>query len=154
MIRPSIVETVARCTNISLGEVSRWLALGPDDIIRDSTYLEQFRSLNAQVLEETLPEARRVMSIGLKPIADSIRHDHGIPHEAMSHYTIGNWLVGFVEAPAQLSMFQGLHGTLSRSMMANYLDDMIAVIDQMEQGREDWKRAVALLTVALISGVD
>ncbi len=152
MIADTLVQSISHYTNLPQGEVSRLLALSPDAILEDADYLDYLNALDAELLEADLPAARDAFNHGLQEIADAMQAEYALDHNPMSSYTLGNWLVGFAEKPEQLAMFQNLHSHLPKDMMVKYLNPIVTLLDDMQEGREQWQHALALFTITLIAG--
>jgi hypothetical protein len=69
----------------------------------------------------------------------------------MSAFTLGNWLVGFLQFPAALEGLSKFHKRLPQDAMAELLPHMLSVLEDMPHGSADWQKALALLSMPMLS---
>ncbi|MCA9902210.1 MAG: hypothetical protein KC547_00020 [Anaerolineae bacterium] len=147
----AINSTLAQYTKLPKAEIDRLLALSQDEIYNDATYLNQVRQLDAEYLYDTLPAARDIYAQYVPQYNQILSERFGLHNSVMSAFTLGNWLVGFLQFPTTLDGLSKFHKRLPKDAMAELLPDMLSVLDDMPQGSADWQKALALLSLPMLS---
>jgi hypothetical protein len=145
-------DAIAPYIGCSSTEIDRLLSLPQGQIYADDTYCTWTNNLDYESLYETLPDARSAYEAQLPQFSKVLIEHYGVSNERMSAYTLGNWLVGFLQTPDQISKLPKIHQHLPRAAVLELLPGMIGMLDSMGTGREQWQRALAILALPLAVG--
>lgn len=142
-------QILAHYTGMPSSEVVRLLGMSQRDIYEDSAYKRMVEQLPSTILYETLPQARAAYERYLPQFAEILAMRYGMKNTPMSAFTLGNWLVGFVEQPTAIINLSKIHSRLPQQAVIEMLPEMIGMLDGMSEGRENWQRALALMALPL-----
>lgn len=120
-------------------------------IYNDSAYLNQIRQIDTERLYETLPAARDIDAEYVPQYNQILSERFGLHNSVMSAFTLGNWLVGFLQFPKTLDNLSQHHKRLPKEAMAELLPHMLSVLEDMPHGSADWQKALALLSMPMLS---
>jgi len=144
-------KAISRYTGMSTADIDAILALPVEDIFHDNAYMSLLRSLDRDLLEETLPEARAVYEKHLPAFKDELTNDYDINTDPMSPYTLGNWLVGVTRYPETASGILKMHENVPGHIVAGSLATLLDMLDDMPApADEEWKRAICALAIPMM----
>jgi hypothetical protein len=142
-------KTLAHYIGVPPAKIARLLALTQQQIYSDAEYKSWLEQLDSAALYATLPHARQAYETHLPHFAQILEEKYHLSRTPMSAFTLGNWLVGFLEYHDKLIDLSKMHGRLPRQAVIEMLPDMIGMLDDMPQGRADWQKALALMALPL-----
>lgn len=143
-------QTLVHYTGTPAATIEQLLQLGSQSIYRHPTYQDLVASLNRQALEATLPLAREAYNAHLPDFIASMQRKHKVSLEPMSAFTLANWLVGFLQYPATVEQLPTKHERIPKAVIREGLPELLAMLDDMPQGRAEWQRALAILALPLV----
>jgi len=146
------VTELAQYTGLDTGMLQNMLKSTPQAIYSSPEYIDALRSVDCDLLEETLPEARRIYEMHLPEFAASLETRYGISSDPMSPFTLGNWVVGVMQYPQKADTIIEMHHNLSAEVFADNLFDLLEMLGEMRVGREVWQKAMCLLAFPLTAG--
>jgi hypothetical protein len=144
-----VLGALSRYSGVPRETVERMTSMPAATLAKDAEYLALLKTLNISKLESTLQAARDAVESGLPAFIPKFYERTGWDRTPMSSYTLGNWLVGFLEYPEQMPMFIDLHGRLPRDQIRDLIPELISVLDNMGDGGPEWQKAMALMSFAL-----
>jgi hypothetical protein len=144
-------KTLSQHTGIPASDIDALLALPAEDIFSHEVYMGLLQSLDSQLLEETLPNARAVYEEHLPTFKETLANHHHINTEPMSPYTLGNWLVGVARYPETASGILKMHENVPGNIVAANLASLIDMLDDMpDDAVAAWKQAICVLSIPLM----
>jgi hypothetical protein len=147
-----IENTLAQAIGISRSEVGRLLALPPAAIYQDNAYCALVTGLDADLLFHTLPDARAAFDFHIPIFQEKVRGDHpDINIDRMTASTLSTWLIGFLQAPDGLDRLHVYHAPVPPDFIRAYLPDLIDMLNDIVAGREEWRRALAIMSLPLMT---
>jgi hypothetical protein len=149
-----VAEALAHYIGVPQGKIERLLALTQEQIYQDAEYQAWIGTLDIELLNKCLPLARAAYEKHLATFTEHLRTQYNMVNTPMSAFTLGNWLVGFLQYPSQISDLSRIHRRLPRQAVQEMLPEMIAMLDEMPEGRAEWQRALALMALPLAAERD
>ncbi len=144
-----VAAVLARYIGVEQNKIERLLALSQAQIYQDAEYQAWIAELNVEQLNDFLPLARAAYEKHLATFTEHLRKCYDMVNTPMSAFTLGNWLIGFLQYPSQISDLSRIHQRLPRQAVLEMLPEMIAMLDDMPEGRAEWQRAFALMALPL-----
>jgi hypothetical protein len=141
-----LAAELATYAQVSAAEIDRLLALRPEAIYQDKIYQTWIASLDTVQLSSNLPHARAAYDRGLDPI----KHKYKLSGTIMSGHTLCNWVLGFLMYPEKLRDMLDHHASVPTRSVAAALPELIALLDDMPSGRDEWQRALVIFTLPLL----
>lgn len=145
----TIAAVLAHHIGVEQRKVERLLALTQEQVYQDAEYRAWIESLEVERLNQLLPLARAAYEKHLATFTERLSERYNMPNTPMSAFTLGNWLVGFLQYPSQIADLARIHQRLPRQAVLEMLPEMIAMLDEMPEGRAEWQRAFAVMTLPL-----
>ena len=142
---------LSRYIGVSPGKVARLLTLSQQQVYADQEYLGWVNQLDAERLYDTLQYARSVYEAYMPEFSQHLSNQFGMHKTVMSAYTLGNWLVGFLQFPNTINGLTRMHQHIPRQAIADLLPRMLEVLQEMPEGGREWQRALAILSLPLLS---
>jgi hypothetical protein len=144
-------ERIARYTKLPTHLVRDFLSRNPVDVYRDPQYVRALYRMDLPYLRATLPIVRSYYDEHLDSFAEDLEQRYHIQRGAMSSFTLGNWVVAFLDYPEYaLNMLQR-HEHLPPQLFDGGLEDLMTLLEGLPKGREQWQQALCLLTFPLMS---
>jgi hypothetical protein len=137
---------IAAYTGLSTDDVTRLLALPPAAIYQDPAYQGVVNRLDATLLRRTLVHVRAAYDDGLA----SIKEKHGLTGTIMSGFTLGNWVLGFLNAPDHLNDMLDRHARIPENVIEAVLPELVALLDDLPEARAEWQCALVTFSLPLI----
>lgn len=147
-------KTIAHYSGLPVNQINRLLNMRQSQIYADVQYQSWVDALDSQLLYDTLNYAREAYENNLGVFHKILKDQYNLNNTPMSSYTLGNWLVGFVQVPSKLSELVKMHNNLPLEAVMNMLPQMITMLDEMPEGREEWQKALALIALPLAATRD
>lgn len=144
-----VASVLAGYIGVAQSKIERLLGLTQEQIYQDAEYNAWINTLDVEQLNSYLPLARAAYEKHLATFTEHLRTRYNMANTPMSAFTLGNWLVGFLQYPSQISDLSRIHQRLPRQAVLEMLPEMIAMLDDMPEGREAWQRALALMALPL-----
>lgn len=144
-----IAQALAQYIGVPKAKIERLLALTQEKIYQDAEYQAWINTLNIEQLNKFLPLARAAYEKHLPTFTEHLHTQYNLSNTPMSAFTLGNWLVGFLQYPSQISELSRMHRRLPPQAVREMLPEMIAMLDDMPEGRAEWQRAFALMALPL-----
>lgn len=140
-------DELAHYAGISTQELERLLAMPAAAIYNDPDYIDLVTSLDREHLDRTAVHTRDAYDKYLP----TIKEQFGLRGSIMSGYTLSNWVLGFLMYPERLSDMIKYHASLSPDMIARLLPHLVRLLDEVPEGREEWQRALVILSLPLLA---
>ncbi|NDJ54497.1 MAG: hypothetical protein GYB68_15620 [Chloroflexi bacterium] len=131
--------------------LDRLATLSTRDLLADPTYREMLSSLDCDLLEATLPEARAALENNLPAIAERVVAEWALDRNPMSAYTLGNWVVAFARQPDHIEQLIHFHDRMPSQLFRDVLPEIVSLFNEMPRGAEAWKYAITVLGLVLAS---
>ncbi len=142
-----LIQQLATYTGLPEAEIERLLALSPTEIYDDPAYLALIPSLDAEMLKATAAQVQQIYADRLPALKDK----HQLGGSIMSSYTLVNWVLGFLMYPERLRDMLHYHRKLSAQQVASMLPDLFELLNEMNEGREAWATALAVISLPLLA---
>ncbi len=126
------------------------LSMQGREIIRDKRFVDLLRSVDKDLLEKTLPEARAAYAAHLPDFSNQLSKRYGLANTPMSAYTLGNWVVGALQFPDYLDTILDMHADIATEVFVGGLPELLAIVDEMPKAGGEWQRALCLLSIPLM----
>lgn len=144
-----VAQLLAKHIGIPVEQVESFLHMSHAQIYASPDYYELVKTLDYDLLVESLNEVRRVYEQHLPGLASHLRDQHGYLGRPMTAYTLGNWLIGFLNQPHLLFKLVDIHRPLSPEIIETSLPAILEILGKMANGAHEWQRATALLSLPL-----
>lgn len=141
-----LAAALATYAQVPVREVERLLSLHPEAIYQDTVYQGWIANLDTKLLSRELPHARAAYDSGL----NLIKHKYNLTGTIMSGHTLCNWVLGFLMYPSKLRDMIEHHAAVPVESVAAALPELIALLDDIPSGREEWQRALVIFTLPLL----
>jgi hypothetical protein len=105
-------------------EVERLLRLPPGAIYKDPNYLNLLKQVRYQLLSDATSQS----------------------------YALCDWIISFLEQSDLPHKLVNWHNSTSSRVMVDALPDLLTILETIPNSRQDWQRALVLLTLPLLSG--
>ncbi len=142
-----LIQQLATYTGLSEAEIGRLLALSPAEIYDDPAYLALIPLLDEETLKATAAQVQELYGEHLPALKDK----HQLGGSIMSSYTLVNWVLGFLMYPERLRDMLNYHRRLSAEQVGAMLPDLFALLGDLEEGREAWETALAVISLPLLA---
>lgn len=142
-----LIQQLVTYTGLPETEIKRLLALSPTEIYDDPAYLALIPQLNEETLKATAAQVQQIYEDYLPALKDK----HQLGSTIMSSYTLVNWVLGFLMYPERLRDMLRYHRRLTAEQVANMLPDLFALLDEMSEGVNAWKMALAVISLPLLA---
>ncbi len=141
---------LAQLVNVSPATLQRFLSMEATALYEDDEYMSLVRSLNRNLMEETLPEVRAAYEKHLPGFVDEIKKQYQLKDNPMSAYTLGNWMVGILRYPETTNTLLNMHTRVPSQMIIDGLPHLLSFLDEVERGGAEWQRALCILSIPLM----
>ena len=118
-------------------EVRRWLALSPDEIHKDESYLALVGKVKTDLLSKTMTMTRGHLDGALPRLVDKYQAKNDLPH--------------YLTSPATLPAMLNHHTTVSRDIMREVLPEILDEYKHVPQHASEWQRAFATIVIPLVT---
>lgn len=142
-------KALAQYINVPTANVARLLNMKQSEIYEDDEYQSWISSLDADLLYNTLANAREAYSKNIEQFNDVLKSKYKLKNTPMSEFTLGNWLIGFLQYPANLASLTEMHNRLPRQAVIEMLPSIIKILDEVKEGRTEWQKALSLIALPL-----
>lgn len=132
-------------------EVRRWLALSPDEIHKDESYLALVGKVKTDLLSKTMTMTRGHLDGALPRLVDKYQAKYDLPHFPLNGYMASNWVVAYLTSPATLPAMLNHHTTVSRDIMREVLPEILDEYKHVPQHASEWQRAFATIVIPLVT---
>lgn len=146
-----LIELLAAKIGISKAEVSYFLDLSPTTLCKDPEYLAMIKTLDAELLQDSLAVVRSEYDKILPSIRLSLQERYQINAEPMSGYTLGNWLIGFLTYPGNMAKLLEFHTHIPSQAITEMASVLIKSLDNMTVARQEWQRALGIFLLPLLA---
>jgi len=144
-------EEVARYCKVPAHLIRDWMGRSPSDVYRDQQYIRTLYRLDLPYLRATLPRVREFYAENLDSFAEDMEQRYQIARGAMSSFTLGNWVVAFLDHPEySLNMIER-HNHLPSELFGGGLESLMLMLEDLPEGKEQWQQALCLLTFPLMN---
>jgi len=141
-----LARTLAPYLNVTPQDVDRLLSMPPAEIYADKFYQDLVIQLDPRLLQKTSDYAYSAYDEHLP----SLKEEYGWLNTLMGGYTLCNWVLGFLMYPETLPDLLPHHARIPNDVVAEVLPKLVALLDTMPQGREEWQRALVVLSLPLL----
>lgn len=147
-------RTLATYIGVDVEKIERLLAMPQSEIYEDEEYLSWIQQLEVSELDRTLALARYAYDRKLPELKQVLKEKYHLKHLPMSSYTLGSWIIGFLQYPHMAKNLIKLHTRLPREAVEDILPQLIVLLDDLPEGREHWQRALAVMALPLMGHRD
>jgi hypothetical protein len=146
-----IETTLSNYIGVPSDKIARLLKMKQQAVYADPEYQAWINRLDANRLHQTLPHARAAYEKHLPHFIEILHTRFGMSNTPMSAFTLGNWLVGFLQHPEAIGDLSRMHSRIPSEAFRQMLPDMIEMLNDMPQGRAEWQNALALMALPLVA---
>lgn len=143
-------EEIARYCKVSNHLIRDWISRPPADVYRDQQYIRTLYRLDLPYLRATLPVVREFYEENLDEFAHDMEEHYHISRGAMSSFTLGNWVVAFLDHPEYALNMIARHSHLPPELFDGGLERLMLMLEDLPEGCEQWQQALCLLTFPLM----
>lgn len=143
-------QKIAAYTGLDSKVIQRFMTMSAQNIYADADYLAALQSLDKHYLKDTLPAARKAYEAHLGEFNDAIHERYGLTTDLMSAFTLGNWVVGILEYPAEARKLVEMHNHVPTGAILDNLPGILDILNEMPQGTREWQKALCLLAFPLM----
>ncbi len=147
-----LTNTISKYTGLDPNEVERLLGMSAKDIFADPTFQDMVDKLDKKLLENTVINAREAYRGKVEEFSARLESKYKLQNPTMSAFTLANWLVGFLYSPDNLIDLLDRHERVPKEALADGLPEILDMLSAMDEGRDEWQHAMALLSMPLIAG--
>ncbi|MCA9914411.1 MAG: hypothetical protein KC496_13745, partial [Anaerolineae bacterium] len=122
-------STIAYYTGLSEELVAEYLRLSAQEIYSDPQYIKALYALDKKYLRNTLGMVRDFYEAHLSEFADNLENRYHISRGSMSGFTLGNWVVGFLDYPEYAADLLKKHTNLPAEVFHGGLEDLLGLMD-------------------------
>lgn len=144
-------ELLAHTIGIPVREIQRLFRLDRVEMYNDSEYRRLVREIDLELLGTTLPLARQVYDRIMPDVIAAVRSEFDYAGRGMSAFTLGNWVIGFLTQPDELSKLLEFHDGVPSAVFEISLPSILDALNQIENGGREWAKAMAILSLPLLS---
>jgi imidazolonepropionase-like amidohydrolase len=141
-----LIDTLAYYAQVPADEIARWIALPPEAIYQDTAYRALVAQLDASELDRTADYTRQAYDAGLTPIKER----YNLQDTIMSGYTLSNWVLGYLMNREMIPQLLDQHATIPPDVIRAILPELLDLLEDIPEGREEWQRALVALTIPLM----
>lgn len=142
---------IAKYCNLPIEQVDYFFSLPPEEIYRDEQYVRALYRLDLPRLRMTLPMVRSYYDEHLDEFATCMERTYHIQRGAMSAYTLGNWVVAFLDYPENALSMLEKHSHLPPEMFNGGLEELLNLLDGLPEAQQAWQQALCLLAFPLMT---
>ncbi len=142
---------IARYCKLPVDLVAYFLTLSPAEVYRDEQYIRALYRLDLPRLRMTLPIVRSYYEEHLDEFAADMEQTYHIHRGAMSAYTLGNWVVAFLDFPENALNMLEKHSHLPPEMFDGGLEELMQLLDGLPEAQDTWQQALCLLAFPLMT---
>jgi hypothetical protein len=142
-----LTELYANYAGLPADETERLLAMPAEAIYQDQRYLALVKSLNVSLLHNTAGAVHKAYEEGLP----DLKARYGLSGTTMGGFTLCNWVLGYLNYPTRLSDLLGQHDRIPVKTMLSMLPELVDLLRDVPQGREEWERAFLIITLPLLA---
>jgi len=146
-----LAKILASYSHLPEAQIEDWLSQPSQVLLSDKNYYQAINKLNSNLLYQSLPEVREVYAQGLPAFQQAVTERYQLDFSVMSAYTLGNWLLGFLQHPEQLDMLVDRHLNLPLNVLRAEAPALLSLLDNMSQNRQEWQKALALFMLPLLA---
>lgn len=148
-----MLETVlSRYTGASPDDIQYIFSLPSDELYTDDTYQALVRTLDRAILDQTLPHTRALLDEHLPAFKTIVAAQYpDLPLDGVTSYALCNWLLGFLQSPAELPRLRERHMHVPPRFVREFLPNLLEIMDALPEGKDAWQRALAVLAIPLVS---
>ena len=142
-----LTELYAKHAGLAAEETERLLAMPAEAIYQDQRYLALVKSLDVSLLHDTAGAVHKAYEAGLP----GLKEQYGLGGTTMGGFTLCNWVLGYLNYPTRLSDLLGQHDRIPVKIMRNMLPELVGLLRDVPEGREEWERAFLIITLPLLA---
>ncbi|MFZ4814743.1 MAG: hypothetical protein ACOYL5_09415 [Phototrophicaceae bacterium] len=143
-------EHIATRLGVPVQLIERLLSLSAASVLEDAEYIEYLKKFDLTLLENSLDAARSAYEVGLPAFKQEIEARYQITAAPMSAFTLGNWVVGALQYPEHTQQILVMHSRVPGRVIVEGLDSLVAMLDDLPEGRDEWQRALVALAIPLM----
>jgi hypothetical protein len=143
-------QEIAQTIGISVDDVNYFLSMSAEELIQNADYIAMLKTLDKELLQQTLPEARMAYESGLPAFQSDLNKRYNMSSRMMSAYTVGNWVVGALQYPENTEAILKMHSHVPGEAVVGGIWDLMEMVQGIPQGAEEWQRALCALSLPLM----
>ncbi|MBD2104225.1 hypothetical protein [Leptolyngbya sp. FACHB-261] len=131
-------------------QAEQLLSLSVQEFLSQSSVQALLKSLDVELLRQTLPTAGSVLARQLPPFYNWLKSELGVANvpDTPDHAT--KWVVNFLNNQESLARLVELHRPVPQPAMERAIPKLVAAFDDVENGtRQEWQKAVSALCLLL-----
>ncbi|HBB36154.1 MAG TPA: hypothetical protein DC064_31360 [Cyanobacteria bacterium UBA9273] len=147
-----MLTTFAQHLQLSTSDLEILLSLQLKDFLNVPKVNELLSSLDAQLLNQTLPTAGTVLAERLPPFYHWLHYELGVKRVPDSPDHATKWVIGFLNHTESLTRLVELHRAVPRPALERSIPCLVAMFEGVESEavRREWQKAIAALCLVLV----
>jgi hypothetical protein len=141
------LQLIKHHTSVSPNMLAKWFAMRQQDVYNDPDYQALVKTIDRDILHDTLGDARSAYEKGLPSLKTYIESRYTLNHEMMSPYTLANWVIGFLDSPSALHTLSSYHTEVPQKAIEEGLPEIVKMLDRMPA----WQQALCVLAIPLLA---
>ncbi|MBE2269102.1 MAG: hypothetical protein IAE80_12800 [Anaerolinea sp.] len=146
-----IIELLASHIGIPAEDVQGLLELNTEELLQNEYFQSLVGSIDGEILSTTIGPVRAIYDQQLPALINYLRSDHGLAGKPMTSSTLGNWVIAFLHHPDELSRLLEFHQRVPTGIIEAGLPHLLEMLDGIGAAAPEWKKALALLSVPLMT---
>jgi hypothetical protein len=148
----SLLLTFAENLNFSETQLEEILSKPLTEVLNSPGLQQEIKSLDTNLLKETLPTAGGVLAKELPPFYNWLKNELGVKRVPDSPDHTTTWVIGFLHNQESLTHLVELHRPVPRPALEASIPRLIGMFEGVEDGqvRQEWQKAIAALCLVLV----
>jgi hypothetical protein len=143
-------KDLAQYIGVPIEKVDYVLSMSGAEIVKDEIFVGMLKSVDRDLLERTLPQAREAYEKGLPAFETMLQKRYGLSNTPMSAYTLGNWVVGALQFPDYIDTILNMHADIASEVFVGGLPDLLDMVANVPDGGHEWQRALCIFSIPLM----
>ena len=127
--------------------VRELLTLSPQELQDSPEFIALLDSLDPASLHGTLEEARQTLDAELPGLVSDFTNHYDIDHFPLSSFMLGNWILGFLNYPTELTQLPQIHANIPVTIIQEAIPYVLEMFGKMESGGSQWQKAFAAMAL-------
>lgn len=147
-----MLSTFVEHLNLSADTSKAFLSLSLADLLNSPEIHQLLGSLDTNLLRESLPIAKTVLSQHLPPFYEWLQSELGVQRVPDSPDHTTKWVVGFLQDQESLTRLIELHRPVPRLALERSIPWLVGIFKNVEPSevRQEWQKAIAALCMVLV----
>lgn len=145
-----LLLTLQETTRLPYETLAAWFTLNPVALIDTPSYQDAVGSLDTALLQRTYAQAHTAYEAVLPAFQQEMETRYGYDHAPMFSTSLGKWLISVAERPHYMPQVFTLHASVPPVIVQETLPMLLRAMDRIGEGRDEWQRALALLSLPMM----